>query len=127
MNANATCHLLDHIVVYYYLVPVNGQSCWRCHLSLIHLPPPAPSTPLPLLPQPSIHQTQPWPTDRQQAQTPMYSICKFFFSFFFFLLTILISFLDYNYLVTMGPTPLSHPILPLQAPARRVDHDEPGG
>jgi hypothetical protein len=66
--------------------------------------------------------------------------CKFFFSFFFCLLTILISFLDYNYLVTTGPAPLSHPMpatttttatgqrhracachTPLRAPARRVD------
>ena len=80
--------------------------------------------PLPPLPCPLTHQTQPWPTDRQWAQMLMYSVCapyKFFFSFFFFLLTILITFLDYDYLVTMGPTTLSHPMpLPLPAPACRV-------
>jgi hypothetical protein len=47
--------------------------------------------------------------DRQWAQTPMYGVwapCKFFFSFFFCLLTILSSFLDYNYRVTTGQIPL---------------------
>ena len=59
-------------------------------------------------------------TDHGPKHQCIWAPCEFCFSSFFFLLTILITFLDYNYLVTMGPAPPSRPMLPLRAPAHRV-------